>query len=85
MIRKYLIILFLIFFTKSFSQNDREKVVIIFDSSKDNFKGGIFTIDNLTFSYNKKRKKKEEKFELIKDDVCTIEDLNSMVAKKNKN
>lgn len=84
MIRKYLIILFLIFFTKSFSQNNREKVVIIFDSSKDNFKGGIFTIDSQTFSYDKKRKKKEEKFESIKGDVCTIKDLNNKVSKKIK-
>ncbi|MDQ7959247.1 MULTISPECIES: hypothetical protein [Flavobacterium] len=84
MMRKYLIILFVIVFTESFSQINKEKVVIIFDSSKDGFKDGIFAIDNQTFVYNKKKKKKEEKFELIKDDVCTIEDLNSMVAKKTK-
>lgn len=84
MIRKYLIILFVIVFTKSFSQNDREKVIIIFDSSKDIFKNGIFTIDNQTFTYNKKKKKKEEKFDSIKGDVCTIKDLNNKIAKKIK-
>ncbi len=84
MMRKYLIILFVIVFTESFSQINKEKVVIIFDSSKDYFKDGIFTIDNQTFKYNKKKKKKEEKFDSIKGDVCTIKDLNNKVSTKLK-
>ena len=82
---KYLIFFIIIGFTKSFSQINKERVVVIFDSSKDTFKDDIITVDNQSFKYEAKKKtKKEINFISIKDDICTINDLNIKIAKKIK-
>jgi len=82
---KYLIFFIIIGFTKSFSQINKERVVIIFDSSKDTFIHDIITVDNQSFKYiAKKKTKKKINFISIKDDICTINDLNIKIAKKIK-
>lgn len=87
---KYFILFFLFGLTESFSQIQKERVVIIFDALDDRFKDNIFTIDNQDFKFDSKSKKVYSKLTSVNRDICTINDLNIIVAnilksnKKNK-
>lgn len=79
----YITAIFLVFTSLCFSQINKEKVVIVFDNSKNKVLNNIFTIENQTFRYNKSKNKKiKVKYSSISKDVCTIADLNTKIIKK---
>lgn len=83
--KTYIIIVAFLSFFKLFSQQNKEKVVIIFDNKnpKTEFRKNYFYIENQYFKYiSEKRKKEYIRYADIKNDICTVADLNNRIKHK---